>query len=71
MEMIIRTVDLNETKSIKEAQNEIMGKLSQTKKGEWVLGRGWDISKWDLGPFSPDHLIVLTRVCGHMITLNS
>ena len=80
MEMMIRTVDLNETKSIKEAKNEIMGKLSQTKKGEWVLGRGWDISKWedrryiskwDLGPFSPDHLIVLTRVCGHMITLNS
>jgi predicted amidohydrolase YtcJ len=77
---MIRTVDLSPTKSIKEAQNEIMVKLSQTKKGEWILGRGWDdskweekrfISKWDLDPFSRDHPIVLTRVCGHMITLNS
>jgi predicted amidohydrolase YtcJ len=77
---MIRTVNLRQTKSIKEAQNEIMGKLSQTKKGEWVLGRGWDdskwedrryINKWDLDPFSPDHPVVLTRVCGHMITLNS
>lgn len=77
---MMRTVDLSQTKSIKEAQNEIIGKLSQTQKGEWVLGRGWDdskwedrryINKWDLDSFSPDHPIVLTRVCGHMITLNS
>lgn len=77
---MMRTVDLGQTHSIKEAQKEIMGKLSQTKKGEWVLGRGWDdskwedrryIDKWDLDPFSPDHPVVLTRVCGHMKTLNS
>jgi hypothetical protein len=75
-----KTVDLSQTKSIKEAQTEIMEKLSQTKKGEWVQGRGWDdskwedrryIHKWDLDPISPDHPVALTRVCGHMITLNS
>jgi hypothetical protein len=75
-----KTVDLSQTKSIKEAQTEIMEKLSQTKKGEWVQGRGWDdskwedrryINKWDLDPISPDHPVALTRVCGHMITLNS
>ncbi len=78
--MMMRTVDLSQTKSIKEAQNAIMGKLSQTKKGQWVLGRGWDdskwadrryINKWDLDPFTTDHPVMLTRVCGHMITLNS
>ncbi len=77
---MMTTVDLSQTKSITEAQNEIMEKLSQTKKGNWVLGRGWDdskwedrryINKWDLDPFSPNHPVVLTRVCGHMITLNS
>jgi hypothetical protein len=77
---MMTTVDLSQTKSITEAQNEIMEKLSQTKKGEWVLGRGWDdskwedrryINKWDLDPFSSNHPVVLTRVCGHMISLNS
>jgi len=77
---MISTVDLNQTKSIKEAQNAIIDRLSQTTKGDWVQGRGWDdskwedrryINKWDLDSFSPDHPVVLTRVCGHMITLNS
>jgi predicted amidohydrolase YtcJ len=77
---MIRMVDLSQTKSIKEAQNAIIDRLSLTKKGDWIQGRGWDdskwgdrryINKWDLDSFSPDHPVMLTRVCGHMITLNS
>ena len=78
--MLLRTVDLSQTKSIQDAQKKLREKLSVTKKGEWILGRGWDdskwddrryINKWDLDPFSPDHPVVLIRVCGHLITLNS
>ena len=78
--MMMRTVDLSHTKSIQEAQEKVREKLDLTKKDEWVLGTGWDdskwedrryINKWDLDPFSPDHPVVLIRVCGHMISLNS
>jgi predicted amidohydrolase YtcJ len=77
---MMRKIDLSQTKSIEEAQKKIMEKLTVTKKGDWILAKGWDdskwedrryINKWDLDPFSPDHPVVLTRVCGHLITLNS
>ena len=77
---MISTIDLSKTKSIAEAVELVKKKLGEAKKGEWILGRGWDDSKWeerrfieknDLDPFSADTPIILTRVCGHMITLNS
>jgi predicted amidohydrolase YtcJ len=78
--MLMRMVDLNLTKSIQEAQEKVRERLDVTNKDEWVLGRGWDdskwedrryINKWDLDLFSSDHPVVLIRVCGHLITLNS
>jgi len=77
---MIRLVDLSATTSLVEAVELVKARVEKTPKGEWVIGRGWDDSKWterryitkeDLDPFSPDHPIMLTRVCGHLITLNS
>jgi predicted amidohydrolase YtcJ len=77
---MIRTVDLSETESLAEAVELVKRRLGEIEKGDWILGRGWDDSKWeerrflekkDLDHFSPDNPIVLTRICGHMITLNS
>ena len=77
---MISAVDMSKTESLAEAVDEIRTKLGEANKGEWILGRGWDDSKWeerrfiektDLDPFSPDNPVVLTRVCGHMVTLNS
>ncbi|MFQ6053808.1 MAG: amidohydrolase family protein, partial [Candidatus Bathyarchaeia archaeon] len=77
---MIRFLDLSGTSSLAEAVELVKARLAETPKGRWVLGRGWDDSKWverryitkeDLDPFSPDHPIMLTRVCGHLITLNS
>ena len=76
---MIRNVDLSGTASLKEALELVRARVVGTPKGEWVLGRGWDDSKWverryvtrdDLDPFSHDNPIMLTRVCGHLITLN-
>jgi len=48
--------------------------------GRWVQGRGWDDqnlierrypTRYDLDKVSPDHPVALTRICGHMIILNS
>ncbi len=77
---MIRTVDLGDTRSISEALSRVERKLNETKKGDWVLGVGWDDSKWvekryitksDLDPLTRDSPIMLVRVCGHLITLNS
>ena len=77
---MVTTIDLSGTQSIAEAVELVKERLDEAEKGDWILGRGWDDSKWeerrftekkDLDPISPDNPVVLTRVCGHMITLNS
>ncbi len=49
-------------------------------KYQWVQGRQWDDqnlkeerypTRHDLDPVSPDNPVALTRICGHMITLNT
>ena len=49
-------------------------------EGKWVQGRQWDDqnleerrypTKYDLDGVSSDNPVALTRICGHMITLNS
>ncbi|UCD44797.1 MAG: amidohydrolase [Candidatus Bathyarchaeota archaeon] len=77
---MIRAVDLSDTKSIAEALECVEGKISEHGKGKWILGNGWDDSKWDDRRFitkfdvdtvSGDNPVILSRVCGHMTTLNS
>ena len=77
---MLRSVDLSDTKSIAEAVERVEAKIAENGKGEWILARGWDDSKWedrrfitkfDVDPVSGDNPVMLTRVCGHMVTLNS
>jgi hypothetical protein len=76
----LTSLDLTTTKSVTEAVNLVKAKLMELPKGTWLTGRGWDESKWverryitrkDLDPVSPDNPVNLTRVCGHLTTLNS
>ncbi len=66
------------------AKSEIVGlveeRVRQTPKGTWIEGRGWDQGFWkpvafpaaaDLDRVSPDHPVVLTRIDGHSIWVNS
>ncbi|MFB0558902.1 MAG: amidohydrolase, partial [Candidatus Bathyarchaeia archaeon] len=77
---MIRTVNLSDTRSVEEAMENVKRKVAETRKGDWVLGGGWDESKWvekryltkyDLDPFSKDNPVLLSRICGHLLTLNS
>ena len=54
--------------------------IDHAKPGTWVLGRGWNHHFWeekeepckaDLDAISPDHPVVMTRACGHLIWVNS
>ena len=53
--------------------------LASNKEG-WIVGRGWDqdlfeskrfIQKEDLDSITPDQPVRLSRVCGHIIVVNS
>jgi predicted amidohydrolase YtcJ len=78
-------VDLVGTKSIEEVRGKVKKAISAAKKGEWILGRGWDQNDWesfkkkklkfptakDLDEVSPDNPVLLRRVDGHAIWANS
>ena len=69
-----------------ESIGDIVGRLREyirarrVPKGKWVQGRGWDDQnlaerrypdRHDVDEASPDNPVALTRICGHMIVLNS
>ena len=70
---------LDDTKSIPEAIEKVKKRIAEAKPGEWIIGRGWDESKWeenryltkeDLDPIAPDNPVILSRVCGHLVSVN-
>lgn len=76
----LMNVDLEGTTSIAEFQRRIRKYLAGRNPGDWVLGGGWDQSLWkenrmptraDLDAVSTDFLMVLTRVDGHSVVVNS
>jgi hypothetical protein len=71
---------LNDTKSIDEAMKRVKKRLADAKPGEWIIGRGWDESKWpdnrylnkdDLDVIAPDNPVILSRICGHLVSINT
>jgi predicted amidohydrolase YtcJ len=71
---------LNDTKSIDEALQRVKKRIADAKPGEWIIGQGWDESKWpenryltkeDLDPIAPDNPVILSRVCGHLVSINT
>lgn len=64
---------LNDTENIMDALVRVKKRVSEAKPGEWIIGIGWDESKWsenrylnryDLDAISPDNPVMLSRVCG-------
>ncbi len=73
-------LDLGKTSSVKEALELVKKRADELPKGELILGYNWDESKWktpryitkeDLDPLTPENPVVLIRVCGHLISVNS
>jgi predicted amidohydrolase YtcJ len=73
-------LDLNETKSYQELIDLVAETVTNTKPGEWILGRGWHQSKWrsqpqsmvkgfqthqKLSKISPNNPVYLTHASGH------
>lgn len=77
---LLREVQLRDTPSLAAAMERIGEKAKSLKAGQWILGRGWDESKWpenryptkkDLDKVTGNHPTAITRICGHMIILNT
>lgn len=73
-------LDLSEARSLNDALERVRARVQKTERGQWVLGRGWDESRWlekryitkgDLDKIAPEHPVVLVRVCGHILCANS
>ncbi len=69
-----------EVRSVDDIKKVLAQWAAKTPKGQWIVGRGWDETKypdrriptrWDLDEVAPDHLVFLTRTCGHMSVVNS
>ncbi|MFB9775621.1 amidohydrolase [Brevibacterium otitidis] len=66
--------------SIAEIQEAIAAAARETEAGGWIRGAGWDETylaedrvptRADLDAVAPDHPVVLTRTCRHMLLVNS
>lgn len=73
-------LDVSEARSLDEVLERVRERVQKTEKAQWVLGRGWDESRWperryitraDLDRVASEHPVVLIRVCGHILCANS
>ena len=73
-------VDLVGTKSLAEMKQRVAEHAKTASPGEWLLGRGWDHTKWteqvlptrqDLDAVTGDHPAIFGRIDGHISIANS
>jgi predicted amidohydrolase YtcJ len=76
----LETLNLVGTKTKSEILKLLLQAVKQKPPGTWILGRGWDQNDWpetefptktDLDSIAPQHYVVLRRVDGHAIWVNS
>lgn len=74
------SVDLDATPSLADMQERIRTYTAATRPGQWILGAGWDHTKWaskmlptrgDLDKVTGDHPAVFYRTDGHIVVANS
>jgi predicted amidohydrolase YtcJ len=78
--LTLRTLNLEDAKSVDEVKGLLAGRVNGTPKGEWVIGRGWNenrlkerrlLTRWDLDEVSPGNPVYLHHFTCHATLLNS
>ncbi|SDS19495.1 hypothetical protein SAMN04489751_1451 [Brevibacterium sandarakinum] len=73
-------LDLSNVRSLAEAVEAIRERASRTPFGQWVVGSGWDLNKWDdprypdrdlLDQVVPDHPVAMWSVDLHTLWTNA
>jgi len=74
------TLSLNGAASIAEVQQRVKEAVAKHKPGEWIVGAGWDQSRWtdqkfptrlQLDEVAPDNPVFLTHISQHLGVANS
>lgn len=77
---ILTWVELSDIKSIREMQAILRKRVENTPKGKWVIGRGWDQTRFaeqrlptrfDLDVVSPDNPVIFYHKLGQMCVVNT
>lgn len=77
--MNMQKVNLKETKSFSEVIERVVA-FQEKKQSDFILGRGWDQNDWEIKEFPnkekldelfPNTPVVLTRIDGHAMLVNS
>ncbi len=73
-------INLVGTKSLEEMKQRIAARAKAANAGEWLVGRGWDHTKWtdqrlpsrqDIDSDTGDHPAIFVRVDGHIAVANT
>jgi predicted amidohydrolase YtcJ/ketosteroid isomerase-like protein len=76
----LERVRLDETRTYEEVIARVVERAAALPAGEWILGRGWDQTRWPVKDFPmhdaltravPNHPVVITRVDGHALLANA
>jgi predicted amidohydrolase YtcJ len=74
------TVALNGASSLNDLVKLVEGAVSKHKTGQWILGSGWDQTRWpdpkyptrlDLDRVAPNNPVYLEHISGHIAVVNS
>ncbi len=77
---LLTWVELDDVNSIKEMQNSLRKRVQKTPKGKWVIGRGWDQTRFaekrlptrfDFDVVSPDNPLIFYHRSGQICVVNS
>ncbi len=75
-----RSVDLRGTGNITGVRLRLFAKIQRAQPEEWVRGMGWDQEAFpgakmpdraDIDDLSPRNPVALSRICGHIVLLNT
>jgi hypothetical protein len=76
--LIRRQLQLAAHESLAGVLQQVAARAGELPAGSWILGRGWDHSRWGRWPAAADldavaahHPVALTRKDGHVVWLNS
>lgn len=76
----LRDLDLTDTRAFDEIVSRVAARTKDAPAGRWIVGRGWDQNKWGdtrfptheaLSRVSPNNPVVLTRIDGHAMLVNT
>lgn len=76
----LENIDLDGTSSVGQILSLVEKRIKSAKAGDWIVGRGWDQNSWEKKEFpekmaldkvSPGNPVLLRRVDGHAVWVNS